>query len=501
MTTLIPNFSLKNGTNVPTGAINRAINLKLQEVVSVKDFGAVGDGVTDDTAAIQAALNSATALFFPTGNYFITSTLTLPYKEFIMYGEGRQSLIFGSVNPLIQYPTTTGTVTQSIYNMAFTANGYNTCINMTQTWDGAGKIGPTIDSCFLKNSLSGASTNAYLINMQGVWAANITNNSFFGNVAGSSPSSRNGCAGIVISLGSDINTSVMNVNIQGNEFVEVSECIKMLAPGGAGRSEGLSIQNNSFIQGLVAIATNSTLATNISGNIISDFNVAIQMAGDFQFSITDNVQIDGNAVGIQFVALAASFLENGVVSGNQITVQPGGIGIQFNTYNNLIRSVTVNGNFIGREAGTTAQTGIGIQFQGLVAANLININGNGFQQLAQSIDYGTVSGQSVISNANTYSFVTTYGPQQSTPWNAQVSVNLVGGNLFETVNIPIPADTFIQTPVNGFLTSEGSENVPFIGYYKKSTSAYNSATFVLISASGTNLQAGAHTVNIQVNGF
>ena len=59
MTTLIPKYDVMNGGSTPTGAINRAINLKLSDLISVKDFGATGDGTTDDSTAINAALTYA----------------------------------------------------------------------------------------------------------------------------------------------------------------------------------------------------------------------------------------------------------------------------------------------------------------------------------------------------------------------------------------------------------------------------------------------------------
>jgi hypothetical protein len=62
-------------------AVSRTIDSKLKESVSVKDFGAVGDGVADDRTAIQSALNAAAVnggvVLFPPGNYKVTATATI----------------------------------------------------------------------------------------------------------------------------------------------------------------------------------------------------------------------------------------------------------------------------------------------------------------------------------------------------------------------------------------------------------------------------------------
>jgi len=75
-TTPATNVSYNQGG---TGAVDRTAQVKLQESVSVKDFGAVGDGVTDDTAAIQAALDAVSGgtVFFPFGTYYITGTVNV----------------------------------------------------------------------------------------------------------------------------------------------------------------------------------------------------------------------------------------------------------------------------------------------------------------------------------------------------------------------------------------------------------------------------------------
>jgi hypothetical protein len=100
--------SLIGYTPEGTGAVPTTVQTKLREIVSVKDFGAVGNGVADDTAAIQAGINAVKAkvsgnsgggiLFFPAGKYRVTGTLTIDSSFITLMGEGTQSTYIDLAN-------------------------------------------------------------------------------------------------------------------------------------------------------------------------------------------------------------------------------------------------------------------------------------------------------------------------------------------------------------------------------------------------------------------
>jgi hypothetical protein len=73
------------------GAVTRTMQNKARDVVSVKDFGAVGNGVTDDTAAFVSALAAAQSVFVPQGNYLVNSQILISGTGKELIGAGSKS--------------------------------------------------------------------------------------------------------------------------------------------------------------------------------------------------------------------------------------------------------------------------------------------------------------------------------------------------------------------------------------------------------------------------
>lgn len=143
-------FKQSNTSGFIAGATARTVNDKLQEVFSVKDFGAVGDGITNDTDAFYAAATAINAagggkLVIPPGTYIVgkqtfAGAMGLGYsylgqsilefisctKSLIIEGNGAtlkiaDGLKFGSFDP----------VTGAIYNppgLPFTNGNYRASI-------------------------------------------------------------------------------------------------------------------------------------------------------------------------------------------------------------------------------------------------------------------------------------------------------------------------------------------------------------------------------------
>ena len=95
----------------PSAPVVRSVQARLDDYVSVRAFGAVGDGQTDDTAAINRALyqlycvagNTAVrrTLFFPAGTYRVTQSIIIPtYAKLVGEGANCSIVLLDTTQPL-----------------------------------------------------------------------------------------------------------------------------------------------------------------------------------------------------------------------------------------------------------------------------------------------------------------------------------------------------------------------------------------------------------------
>ena len=137
-TTSVPNVTQETivGATVAAGGAGEAIVTVLKQNFDVRDYGAVGDGTTDDTAAIQAALNAVPAegseVHLPPGEFKITGSLTVKDRT-VLRGASRTSAAYPVVattlvgqfaGPIITAADSTESVTiQSLVFRGSTGSG------------------------------------------------------------------------------------------------------------------------------------------------------------------------------------------------------------------------------------------------------------------------------------------------------------------------------------------------------------------------------------------
>jgi hypothetical protein len=112
---------VNQATPILASWLNEVNDFIWEELISAKRYGAVGDGVTDDTAAIQAGLTALSGtnkyLYLTNGTYRVTSALTVPTRTGLI-GDGSAILYADSSGFTNADPDTYGTSTSTVLNLS-----------------------------------------------------------------------------------------------------------------------------------------------------------------------------------------------------------------------------------------------------------------------------------------------------------------------------------------------------------------------------------------------
>jgi hypothetical protein len=285
MTTLIPKFDLMNGGVTPTGAVNRPINEKLSEIVSVKDFGAKGDGTTNDTTAIANAcayaVSSNKTIYFPYGTYLTSTPLNFTTPVFLTADANTKIKLTASANYVIQFDFTQGGAffdyDARLENLVLDGGGF------------------AVDGLVLKGVISSNFNNIRCTNVTGAglalrWAQLCNFNNFIcsGNVETFTTTPVNGILA---------DTAASSANTFINPIIE--------AVSGSG-IKGLALVNSVFINGTsegnaVGIEFGQSTATALTAG----GNTVVGM--DLEVNSTTDILVWGNSGSNDWIGLKAGF--------------------------------------------------------------------------------------------------------------------------------------------------------------------------------------------------
>ena len=251
-----------------TGAVSRTTQDKMREFVSVKDFGAVGDGVADDTAAIQAAVNYCAANWLVLeikGGSFLCGAITAPAGALRWHGDGTGTLTRTGTDVTLIAPT--GDV--DIEGVGF--SGYRRGFDFSSVPDGAVLR-------FRKNTITNCGT---ILNNNG---AGPTRNDFYGFIWQNNPTNANAPKMLEfvdnIVDGKDFCIAwlapVDRVLVQGNHFSNMRRIGVMLGITGIEQKliTNVSITDNHFV--------------NIVGDSTNEYEIHAVLAYGYRVDVSGN---------------------------------------------------------------------------------------------------------------------------------------------------------------------------------------------------------------------
>jgi hypothetical protein len=510
----------------------RTVQAKLQESVSVKDFGAVGDGVTNDTVAVQLAINSnAKAVYFPNGTY-LCSQITLVSGQ-TLYGDGAASVIKYNSGAAL------------LYGLSASAGTYleDICIRDLKL---LGIVATSGFSEFIHNiNVNGVRNfvveNCQIVGFQGdgiYLGANTDNTRHNFNVRIS------GCVIDGVNKDNRNGVSVIdgtNVRIEGNTFQNITRSsmpgpVDIEPNNVANVLLDISVVGNTFrnsdgANGMVSVVIASTLTTPPSGFVISNNT----MAGATQYAVNlrifndyatpQNIVIANNTSTCPGFLRCYPFVRGMTISGNTA---------YFTTRETLIGfvagddqyDVSITGNtFVGTNArrAMTIRDGSRITVMNNVFTNCLDYGvltgdtsaalsnlsfiGNVFNNItgaAQSV--GTTAAASIDGKTCVYLSNTHAGTHSFPAWRTDVTGN-IGNNAtattFNTATLPqdFPYGEYTAT-INGdagapagtgglqglLVTTKASSLAEKYWYqtYWPAQNALKLGSFFIRQASGTN---------------
>ena len=271
------------------GAVVRTVQNKLRESVSVKDFGAVGDGVTDDTAAIQAAITYVSSVggtvWLPRGTYKTTSAITITASNVSFVGDGSgatiinntgtgDGLVLGDGSAQVIGSTVGGFTLQGSASSGRCVWGriFTDSCTLTDIYTNSGSKGISLDSCY---SLRVVNCRVRSAVGNGIEANAITHNTLFlgckSQVNGGHGFYTDGCYAIAfIECNSEFNTKDQ-ININSGRGIRVENCyIEGIMPtaGGYAGVQIVAADTVTVIGGLFDATQTGVSGTNGSGTYI-----------------------------------------------------------------------------------------------------------------------------------------------------------------------------------------------------------------------------------------